>query len=238
MGERSISQNPPLVPRSPSDPVDKVAPCGVVSRMRASPVCTLVLSGMMLVTIAAAADTPAPVVPTVSVVPVDSALGKKVASFRVDTFDVSTDPPKVTKFDSTQVKDVTAYIFVGTVCPTTNAYAERFQQTAATYQKKGVRFVYLYANREDTPEAQIEFHHLKNLGGVLVHDLSGAVAHQFGAARTTEIFLADKSGTVVFHGSVDDNRDAAAVKQHFFANALDEVLAGKPITIGSSPVFA
>jgi hypothetical protein len=72
----------------------------------------------------------------------------------------------------------------------------------------------------------------------MVDDQGGLLARQFAARRTTEIFLADKSGQVVFHGGLDDNRDAASVKQRFLAQAIDEVLAGKPVTVAQSQVFA
>jgi hypothetical protein len=43
---------------------------------------------------------------------------------------------------------------------------------------------------------------------------------------------------VVFHGGIDDSRDAAGVKEQFLRMALDETLAGKPVTKTAAQVFA
>jgi hypothetical protein len=64
------------------------------------------------------------------------------------------------------------------------------------------------------------------------------VAHVLGAQRTSELFVADKKGVVVYHGAVDDSRDPNAVKQRYLAPALDETLAGKAVTTPASQVFA
>jgi hypothetical protein len=196
---------------------------------RLRPLVALVLL-VMVRAVPAFADAPAS--------PPDPAVGKKVQAFTATTLDVKTDPPQRAAFDSAKVTKTTAYIFVGTGCPATNAYAERFSQLAATYSAKGIDIVYLYPNRDDTPEAKITFHKSKQLGGRLIDDQGGAIAHLFDAHRTTEIFLAKADGTIVFHGAVDDSREAANVKQRYFAPAADELLAGKPVTVSSSPVFA
>jgi peroxiredoxin len=168
----------------------------------------------------------------------DPAVGKKVPSFSADALDTRQDPPAAVKVSSSNSDQITAYIFMGTTCPTTNAYAERFQKTAAEYGAKGVRFVYLYPNREDTPEMQLRFHQGKQLGGLLVSDTGGSLARQFGARRTTEIFLADRSGQVVFHGGLDDHRDPGSVQQRFLVQAIDELQAGKAVSAPTSAVFA
>src|SRR5262245_46843665 len=77
----------------------------------------------LTISVAAWADAPpaAPVVTapaaTAPVAPADKALGRKVPNFTADLIDVSKTPPSETKFDSSQQKKVTAYIFVGTMCP-------------------------------------------------------------------------------------------------------------------------
>lgn len=195
---------------------------------------SLCLFVVLAITVARAANavgTPMPMPP-------DPLVGKQVPTFTADALDVSVDPPKVTKLESAKAKNVTAYIFVGTGCPATNAYAERFYQAVKTYKPKGIDFVFLYPNRDDTHEAKLNFHKSKELGGVLIEDQGGSLAHQFGAVRTTEIFLVDKSGKIVFHGGFDDSRDPGRVTQKFFTDAVDAQLAGKPIAVDHSQVVA
>ncbi|MBI3786287.1 MAG: redoxin family protein [Deltaproteobacteria bacterium] len=170
--------------------------------------------------------------------PPDPMVGKKVPSFIAKTLDFSTDPPKPADFNSAKVKRTTAYVFVGTTCPATNAYAERFGQLVKQYTAKGIDFIFLYPNSNDTPQAKLDFHKQKNIRGRLIDDQGARIAKLFQAQRTTEIFLAKGDGTIVFHGPVDDARDPATVKQHYLTDAFKELLAHKPISVSSATVFA
>ena len=191
------------------------------------PIASLFLGAFVAVT--AHAD-PAP--------PADPFIGQHVPAFTASAVDLTVDPPRTTTFDSSAAKRPTAYVFVGTTCPATNAYADRFKQIAQTYSAKGVDFVYLYPNRNDTPEAKRDFHKSKDLGGRMIDDQGGKLAQEFRAQRTSELFLADKTGKIVYHGALDDSRDPSAVKQHYLAEALDELLSGKQIAMPASQVFA
>lgn len=170
--------------------------------------------------------------------PTDPVIGSRVPAFTSQLLDISGPEPKTEAFESVKAKRVTAYVMVGTRCGTTAAYTDRFAALQREYAGKGVDFVYVYANREDTKDEKIAFHRTKGLGGRMIADGGGEVARQLGAKRTTEIFLANTEGTVVFHGGIDDSRDAAAVKQQFLKLALEETLAGKPVTTTAAPVFA
>jgi hypothetical protein len=170
--------------------------------------------------------------------PAANFIGQQVPAFTAQALDLSVDPPRTSTVDSSKANRITAYIFVGTSCPATNAYSERFKQLAETYSPKGVDFVYLYPNRNDTSEAKRDFHKTKQLGGRMIDDQGGKLAQEFRAQRTSELFLTDKQGKIVYHGAVDDSRDANAVKQRYLATALDELLAGKPIATPASQVFA
>ena len=57
--------------------------------------------------------------------------------------------------------------------------------------------------------------------------------------RLTEVFLADKSSVIFYHGSIDDSKvDPKAVKHQYVAEALDQRLAGQPVAFAQSEVFA
>ena len=71
-----------------------------------------------------------------------------------------------------------------------------------------------------------------------LYDESQEVARAYGAERTPEIFLFDKGGTLRYHGTVDDNYDdPAAVRNHYFIDALEAVLEERhPLTVETVPV--
>jgi thioredoxin-related protein len=63
-------------------------------------------------------------------------------------------------------------------------------------------------------------------------DDNALLATAFGASRTPECYLFDKSGTLVYHGAIDDSPgDPSSVKRHHLQVAIDEMVAGKPVTV-------
>lgn len=65
-------------------------------------------------------------------------------------------------------------------------------------------------------------------------DSSGEIGKTYGAKTTPHMFVIDKDGTLVYAGAIDDNdsakaEDAATAKNHV-REALNELLAGKPVT--------
>jgi hypothetical protein len=63
-------------------------------------------------------------------------------------------------------------------------------------------------------------------------DGKSVLADAFGASRTPECYLFDKKGVLVYHGAIDDSPgDQSQVKRHHLQNAIDEVLAGKEVTV-------
>ena len=68
-----------------------------------------------------------------------------------------------------------------------------------------------------------------------VVDKNNVVADAFGATRTPECFLFDKDLKLTYHGAIDDNpSDATSVSRSHLKVAIDEMAAGKAITITES----
>jgi thioredoxin-related protein len=66
-------------------------------------------------------------------------------------------------------------------------------------------------------------------------DENSTLANAFGANRTPECFLFDAAGKLVYHGAIDDNpSDAAAVSRKHLLVAIEEVLAGKEVSLKES----
>ena len=68
-----------------------------------------------------------------------------------------------------------------------------------------------------------------------LYDESNTVYAKYGAKKTPHVYLLQKSpkGNVVrYIGAIDDNvRNGAAVKDRFLANAVNELLAGKEVSV-------
>ena len=71
---------------------------------------------------------------------------------------------------------------------------------------------------------------------LLDHD--GKVGHAYGAKTTPHMFIVDATGTLVYQGAIDDKpstnpADAAAAK-NWVAQALNEILAKKPVSVAET----
>jgi hypothetical protein len=63
-------------------------------------------------------------------------------------------------------------------------------------------------------------------------DDKSVLANAFGASRTPECYLFDKNGMLVYHGAIDDSPgDPGQVKRHHLQVAIDEMTAGKTVTV-------
>jgi hypothetical protein len=63
-------------------------------------------------------------------------------------------------------------------------------------------------------------------------DEKSVLADAFGASRTPECYLFDKNGALVYHGAIDDSPgDPQQVKRRHLQVAIDEMTAGKEVTV-------
>lgn len=68
----------------------------------------------------------------------------------------------------------------------------------------------------------------------ILSDAEGTVGHAYDARTTPHMFIVNKDGTLVYAGAIDDNsspdQEDIAKSKNYVAAALDEVLAGKPVS--------
>jgi hypothetical protein len=66
-------------------------------------------------------------------------------------------------------------------------------------------------------------------------DTGGTLARALGAEYATESFVLDGAATVVYHGGLDsDRKQLHEDARPFLRNALDDLLAGKPLRTAES----
>lgn len=158
-------------------------------------------------------------------------LGSKVEDFTIQ--DLKGNPVQF----STLRGEVTVIMFIATQCPVSNAYNERMKAVYNDYAGKGVKFVFINANRTE-PAAEVEQHARQHEFPFPVYkDENNVVADRFGATVTPEAFVLDKTGTIRYHGSIDDSQEVRRVTQQRLRTALDEVLAGQPVQAAETKAF-
>lgn len=152
-------------------------------------------------------------------------VGDKVEDFTITNYDGSTYSLSKSEGKATVV------MFWSTECPFVQPYTERINNLASTYGPQGITFWGVNSNQTEDAGTVASHFKEKGYGFTMIKDEKSAVADQFGAQRTPEVFVIDNATmTVVYHGSIDDNKDASAVTSEYLKAALDEYLAGKSIT--------
>ncbi len=72
-------------------------------------------------------------------------------------------------------------------------------------------------------------------------DADGKVGKMYGAKTTPHMYIIDKTGKLVYAGGIDDkaSTDIADIKsaKNFVSSALDELLAGKNVSLQSSKPY-
>jgi len=72
-------------------------------------------------------------------------------------------------------------------------------------------------------------------------DEPGKMGMAYGAKVTPHMYVIDPQGKVVYNGAIDDKRstdvDDVKTSKNYVAAALDELKAGKPVTVASSTPY-
>ncbi len=123
--------------------------------------------------------------------------------------------------------EATVVIFISAVCPISNAYHDRYQLMTSDYRGRGVQFVFVNSNDNETMTEVKEHVRAAEFSFPVYKDWKNVVADQLHASMTPESFVLNHKGEVVYHGAVDDSKNEARVKVTALRDAIDAALAGK-----------
>jgi peroxiredoxin len=134
-------------------------------------------------------------------------------------------------------KNGAVIIFVATKCPVSNAYNDRMEKLAQDYKAKGINVIGINSNNTE-PSSEVKSHAAeKHLTFTILKDDSNKIADRLGATRTPEAYVINASGKLVYHGRIDNSQNTANITANDLREALDELLAGKPISKTGGAAF-
>ncbi len=127
-------------------------------------------------------------------------------------------------------------------------YDSRNMQTLQKdYGTKGVVWLSVNSTSRDHPEFKTGAQMVAWMGvqgaaqkAVLIDETS-ATGRAYGAKTTPQMFVIDPSGKIVYAGAIDDKRSAnpadVKIARNYVRAALDEALAGKPVTVANTAPY-
>jgi thiol-disulfide isomerase/thioredoxin len=157
--------------------------------------------------------------------------GSQVTDFQVRDLD-----GKAVSFSALK-GPITVVTFIATQCPVSNSYNQRMIELYKDYAPKNVKFIFVNANRSE-PASEVR-QHAQRVGFAfpVYKDPDNVVADRFDAQVTPESYVIDSSGILRYHGSIDDDMNAARVHTQRLRLALDALLAGKPVPATETKAF-
>ena len=131
-------------------------------------------------------------------------------------------------------------IFTCNTCPYAVASEDRIIALDKEFKSKGYPVIAINPNNpevqpDDTFELMQEKAKSKGFTFPYLYDDSQTIYAEYGAAKTPHVYLLQKENNkriVKYIGAIDDNvRSADLVKERFLANAINELLDGKEVTL-------
>ena len=150
-------------------------------------------------------------------------------------------------YDSARVLVI---VFTCVHCPTAQLYEGRIKKLAADYKDKGVTLVAIQPNSpkalrldemgytdlgDSLPEMKIRAAYRHFNFPFLYDGETQSTARKYGPVATPHVFVFDRERKLRYEGRVDSSPREAYAKVADARNAIDAVLAGKPVPVEKTP---
>jgi peroxiredoxin len=159
---------------------------------------------------------------------------------------------KVHKLSDYSASRVLAVVFTCNHCPIAQMYEQRIERLYDEYGKRGVAVVAIQGNdpkaltieeldcsdiSDTLPEMKIRFAYKHLHYPYLYGGDTQAVTRAYGPQATPHIFIFDKDRRLRYEGRIDDNYRIEQVKTHEAQDAIEALLAGKPVLVTHTGAF-
>jgi hypothetical protein len=139
-------------------------------------------------------------------------------------------------------REVLVLIFSSNRCPTAKSYGPRMNALQRDYGPRGVQVVALNSNDhhlypDESYPRMVERAAADGYGFPYLVDEGQRLARAYGAICTFHVFVLDRERRVRYEGRFDDSRLPNGVTTSDLANALDDLLAGRPIRVTRTDPF-
>jgi peroxiredoxin len=112
---------------------------------------------------------------------------------------------------------------------------------AEKYMDQGVVWLAIDSTSTHNAEKNKAIAKKWNIDRPILSDASGEVGKAYGSRNTPTMYIIDKEGILVYRGAIDSKSDAdtasIAGATNYVAVALDEVLAGKPVSTPETKAY-
>ena len=141
---------------------------------------------------------------------------------------------KIALYDNSG-KTAVVVVFLSFECPVSNSYSPVLAEMAKQYADQKVAFLGVCCTESETAESVAKQAEEFNLGFPVYRDADKTAVAALKATATPEAFVLDHNFVLRYRGRIDDGYAARLkknqqIKNHDLKSALDEVVAGKPVS--------
>ena len=158
-----------------------------------------------------------------------SPIGSRIADFKLSDFN-----GRERSLSDFAERRVAVVAFLGTECPLAKLYGRRLQQLSEEYADRGVVFLGVNSNRQDSPRELAAYVRQHQILFPMLKDPGNQIADQMNAVRTPEVFVLDEKRIVRYWGRIDNQYGVGYVREepteYDLQRAIDELLAGKTVS--------
>ena len=171
---------------------------------------------------------------TVDLLSLTKGPGDKVDGFTVTNYDGVT----YNFSDALKASDKgVIVIFWSTECPWVQPYNDRINDYVKNYTDKGFTVWVMNSNNTESVDDVSKHAKTNNYSFPMLKDVNNVVADLFGATRTPEAFVVSKENVILYHGRISDNKAAGEQTVHDLNNAVEDVAAGKEVSVKETKSF-
>lgn len=179
--------------------------------------------------------------------PAPLAIGSKAPEFSLPGVD-----GKVYSLRDFSSAGILVIIFTCNHCPTAQAYEERIMQLVRDYKERAVAVVAISPNDPEAvalgemgytdlgdsfEEMKIRAAH-RNFNFPYLYDGENSkISMKYGPQATPHVFIFDKERKLRYTGRIDDGEKPGTAKTHDTRNAIEALLAGKPVPVEKTKTF-
>jgi peroxiredoxin len=159
-------------------------------------------------------------------------IGEKALDFELPATDGNT--YRLSDFDDAKVLVI---FFTCNHCPYVIGSDEVTRQTVEKFASQGVKFVGINSNSvhtypEDSFDHMVDRMNTHKFPWLYLYDEPQEVALAYGALRTPHFYVFDQDRKLIYTGrGVDSPRDTSRMTVNDLERALEEHLAGKPVSV-------
>lgn len=163
--------------------------------------------------------------------------GASVASNSVDDFTLNDYHGNAHTLSQYNDSKAIVLLFVSTKCPISNAYNERMEALNKEYSGKGVTVLGINSNKAESVDKIKEHAEKHGFTFPVLKDEKNVIADRLSASVTPEAYVLNSNLELLYQGRIDDSKNESKIKSKDLRKTLDEVLAGKAVSVDKTKAF-